>query len=149
MILLWHSVKSWKYSFPAHQLSRKKMNNGQNTMHSVLSILLERSTENMTEYEVFTQDGMKSTRHSIIKRGLWRIKSELSLEDCEWVRKNRKMVQRQTRYSGLRRQSSGILRTANRYQYNWILGYVDGWDRRFGEYQICPTNKFGPYPKGK
>lgn len=65
-------------------------------MHSVLSILLERSTENMTEYKVFTQDGMKSTRHSIIKRGLWRIKSELSLEDCEWVRKNRKMVQRQT-----------------------------------------------------
>lgn len=33
-------------------------------------------------------------RHSIIKRGLWRIKSELSLEDCEWVRKSRKMVQR-------------------------------------------------------
>lgn len=94
MTLLWHSVKSWKYSFSAHQLSRKKMNNGQNIMYNVLSILLERSTENMTEYEVVTQDGMKSPRHSIIKRGLWRIKSELSLEDCEWVRKNRKMVQR-------------------------------------------------------
>lgn len=64
------------------------MSNGKNVIDNVLSIMLDRSTENMTENEVFsTQDGMKSTQHSIIKRGLWRIKAELSLEEREWMGK--------------------------------------------------------------